>query len=1315
MSEDKTLIPITKEDPDSNPKRESDISIYAKQFLYIYSARLFVFYVFMITLTLNSIIGLFLLALLIISMYIDNKNRWRDVWIPMTSGSIVVFLLQIAYLFNFVKALMSVDEALWIGLGNDATSVITLILRLITIVVFGVFVWYTQRWEYYLVPDEAFTQMEKRFHPLFYAKRGTEESSEQSESYFRHSESILGRPSAPSDLDEGDEQEREALKKEFENLRALYYGKKFDTVATQLYHRHGYEIALFLLVVLAFYRLNVLSLFYVIIASAFTYFSHYFNQHGANWIRKLNRVKWAWRVVYTITAFDVLRQYFILEWFPPQWGITNLYEGLGFGCDTAGQSVYSTIYQYSDESDYAKCVDNFKLWLAVDKFSLFNIVMNFICLFKLMSYDNYFVPFYAWGYEKKHKEGDADDFTRRPLKSALHMAKFFVFCHFHQVALIAFIFVGLRGNIQGTTDLIGIFYLFVGIYLLYHNKLVYTKKNSIWHVIEIANLAVMVALIIYQMPWFGCPVALDGRYYYSNDECVAIQQNEILEAASLKFQDPGIVNKLLVLIGINKLETDKILGNFRVTNMMLFFLLAFIQRKIWNHHFMRTYVEPYMRRDQMSHERRGVNYVEKEHIKRISAYRNFRLKKSFLKEAEANINKKLILWEKLTLQGGSENSKWQEGGTQTDTVDHDHNRKMKCLKKLEPRILEKEIIDFEDLIAILKRNDYDTKKCYEEVCAESRKTKQKIREQLHNIQAIGLPPMREVREIAFKQAFGNLLLKHALEEVTEEEEKKLEESKKEEEDEKIPLEREGEGHIEIGDEEVEDDQDVLESSKSTGTLTQETTSFDTIVRKFLADHIRRAFSLDENLDGVNEQASYGYLIVYSILSSWTEVTYAVILMNFLIQPNLISFFLLLTVFAYAIVEYPTPSRKYWKFLIWYVSIIMLAKYLYQLPFFCSSSSSEFFISYFGTEDYQCVKGTSTSTLAEVFELFGIKKFTEYDEGVLAGVGSDFTTLLVLIIQRWILKKRGVWHHVGLTQSSVYVPQFEKPRRVRKKQATQPGRPSEEQQQEEEEERRKSNICQRSFRSIENFIFNLFPHNFGLEEVTEFNIIKKPGRDYHIPTVVFLVIIAVYLLAFFTTITGRGPSITQSLNESSFSGGMVISVAFTLVIILVDRVLYISREDFLSENNQIGKMSFFEFFRFSFGLKVLLHYFLTILLMTFIYMQLVVTKSSASAAVVDIFCILAACFLFCSGSQVKWGYPLYSPYHAFQSPDKITGLTFKSKSSLSFVGIIIKNFTSYKSHSICHGSRFDSRLDFYENFTGFVPMDEARRRMGVSVH
>lgn len=1233
-------LPIISGLADEKPhvKRRSNAAIYLKQFLYLLSPRLFVIYVFVVATWLNSILGLNLLFLLIIGMIYDARRRWSRLWILFSVAAIALMAVQIAYLINSVKENSTEEFRAWLGVRDSAGGVVSMFLFLVSMILFGVFVFVTQRWSSCIISDEAFAQLENRFKPLFsHEVKAEKGESPQLFPFISSTETVT-------------EEQKETLKREFEEHKPFYNGKLMINRFLEIYHRHGFELALFFLVVLALYNLNATSLLYVIMASVFSYFSHYFNSTDPRWVRGLNRLKWAWRVLYAFVALDLLRKFF--NSFPESWNIPPMFQNASFGCDPQSKGVTSAMSDFSDLSDFEKCVLNYRNWLTIGEFSLGEHIISFVCFYLLVCYDQFFTPLQVES-DHNHKPGDSKDFTKHFHRSFGDTAKFFIFTYFYQFVLIIFTLVGLNANSQGTSDLIGFFYLATGIFLLLSNNTVLAKKNRIWIPLELINCLVMIAIVLYQSPWFDCPISVEGRYYFTNEECIALQnQSDEIDNLNKPFQDPGIFKKLYLLIGLNKLHNLRVLGENRIGFIMLFYVLAFIQRKIWNHIYMEAYVEPYLKREQLRQEKRGKLFIENEHVKRISAYKNLILRKQFLKESEDAIDAKIKLWEKLTMNEGDHDLKYkteEELELLTYEEHPDQHKRAHCLKQLESRIIQREILDFNRIIEIAKKHDYDSKKSYENILAESQKLEEEIRDHLYTIEEIGLPPMRTSTRTAMYEGL-KAHVKAAIIKVEEEEKqlKDIEEAQKEEEvaaeeEEKLLDEPQVEEGKEREDRSATDQSFLLPQDR-------ENISFKKRVLHAMQRKIYKAFPYTSKSQEGLDKLPLWYLICYFIVSSWTEITYAVLVLNFIIQPTILSFLLVFGVFAYAAVEYPLPSRRYWKFTSGYIITVLFAKYIYQLPFFCGTS----FLSmrtYFG-HDSTCPSEAvdPNSFTAELGDAIGIYKFTEssfsvplpgkINEGMAFGVLYDFITIIVLIIQCMILEKRGIWKHVILTKSMNYVPQFRK------------GHGS-------ERSAVRPNIFRRTLGSCKNFVYNLLPYNVHLQEKDDYSFIKKPGADFYIPTTLFGTLITIFFLGLFTTITGSGLSITESLNESSFSGGMVITVTLWLLVLLADRALYVSREDFTNqEYDRPKELTFSSFFKYSFGLKVVLHYALTITLLVFILVEYLRSNNETSKVYLRLLCVLCAFFLYFSGSQVKWGYPLYHASHSLKSPDLVTGTVYK---------------------------------------------------------
>ena len=87
----------------------------------------------------------------------------------------------------------------------------------------------------------------------------------------------------------------------------LYYGKLFERTITEVFHRHGYEFSLFLMIIAAFCRLNILSVIFVLIATILSFCAHFFNSKERKWIVRLACLKWFWRLIYVFLSVDMLR------------------------------------------------------------------------------------------------------------------------------------------------------------------------------------------------------------------------------------------------------------------------------------------------------------------------------------------------------------------------------------------------------------------------------------------------------------------------------------------------------------------------------------------------------------------------------------------------------------------------------------------------------------------------------------------------------------------------------------------------------------------------------------------------------------------------------------------------------------------------------------------------------------------------------------------------------------------------------------------------------------------------------------------------
>jgi hypothetical protein len=63
----------------------------------------------------------------------------------------------------------------------------------------------------------------------------------------------------------------------------------------------------------------------------------------------------------------------------------------------------------------------------------------------------------------------------------------------------------------------------------------------------------------------------------------------------------------------------------------------------------------------------------------------------------------------------------------------------------------------------------------------------------------------------------------------------------------------------------------------------------------------------------------------AIASQLELICYFVMILNFVLNPNVLSVFLPLSMLFYALLENPKPSTKYWKIVIAYMTVVIFLK------------------------------------------------------------------------------------------------------------------------------------------------------------------------------------------------------------------------------------------------------------------------------------------------------------------------------------------------------------------------------------------------------
>ena len=149
-----------------------------------------------------------------------------------------------------------------------------------------------------------------------------------------------------------------------------------------------------------------------------------------------------------------------------------------------------------------------------------------------------------------------------------------------------------------------------------------------------------------------------------------------------------------------------------------------------------------------------------------------------------------------------------------------------------------------------------------------------------------------------------------------------------------------------------------------------------------------------------------------------------IVFNFIMNANLISLFIMLTVFGFQILENPLASTRFWKFIMSYVLTIISLKFLYQLPIFCGTPVYTFYSDKCNNEDL-----IPQVLASRIDYVIGIHKFSgpasyPRNVGIFNGIVADILLLMILLLHKQYLSKIGAWNYVKNKDNVYKNPSFQ---------------------------------------------------------------------------------------------------------------------------------------------------------------------------------------------------------------------------------------------------------------------------------------------------
>jgi len=347
------------------------------------------------------------------------------------------------------------------------------------------------------------------------------------------------------------------------------------------------------------------------------------------------------------------------------------------------------------------------------------------------------------------------------------------------------------------------------------------------------------------------------------------------------------------------------------------------------------------------------------------------------------------------------------------------------------------------------------------------------------------------------------------------------------------------------------------------------------------------------------------------------------------------------------------------------------------------------------------------TLTKRFDyIIGITKFTgdssfPLNRGLFRGLFWDLAAFLCVVLVRFTLDSAGVWNHVKIYNSFKYVPQLGEPFANEYKQdvgetvVANGGAIATSQVLTSIADFPRASVKEEMKpikATLLSFLRNMFAFNWMASGQAA---IRKPGANYYKYMAPLSLVILLYFIFFYSQMVSSSTSIADELNQSLFSGGVVIALLICILYMLLERVMFISRETIFKrviENRAEGDEDDDEWkgedikkriLSKRFFLKIVTHYMLVAMVNGFFFYAMIRSNSRESPgnyAYIYIGYLLCSLYLYFSAEQIKFGYPLVVDTRFFHSIDNPTVLLFKVYRAIPFLYEItsIMDWTASKS-------------------------------------
>ena len=334
-----------------------------------------------------------------------------------------------------------------------------------------------------------------------------------------------------------------------------------------------------------------------------------------------------------------------------------------------------------------------------------------------------------------------------------------------------------------------------------------------------------------------------------------------------------------------------------------------------------------------------------------------------------------------------------------------------------------------------------------------------------------------------------------------------------------------------------------------------------------------------------------YLSLSFFVHNFNTICYISMILNHIMSASISSLFYPISIFCFALIEYPRPQKNYWVVCLYYTVFLILIKFVLQ---------QKIITILVGEEEYENI----------INILYHYKIGFKYHESLFTlkfvrYIIFDILTLLTILINRNLLITDGIWYkreqeieniyeaseRIAIYQTKTYENKIDAIKDLLLQYLYTPKEilnltKAERNHFEDNEE------------DIKNSYINVkhkFPFIINRNKDPTYNEIKrgyfgrifthfrneKPGKEFYSSYTIAMFLICMYILVFFTQMVQDNSFDKINLNTTQFSGSMVLYLIFHIIILTIDRIIFVSQNrdnlqyEYIfykrNENNQQGEL------------------------------------------------------------------------------------------------------------------------------------------------